>query len=171
MWRNIGLEKIKYASTETFATNTGMKLRRMINPLYRRILWLAMSQRVHVDARYPLEKNTPYIFAASHSCIADVIANMAYIDRSAYMLVGTTDQIDHNPQMYAAWLNGIIYVDRLDPKSRKSALDKMERILKSGQALFFSQRADGTILKTSCVGRSLPVHICWRKGRIVKLFL
>lgn len=51
------------------------------------------------------------------------------------MLIGTTDQIKHNPKMYMAWLKGMIYVDRNEEKSRKESLDKMERILNSGTSV------------------------------------
>ncbi len=135
MYRNPVLPLIKTTSVETFTSDFGLKFRRLINPIYRHVLQLAISSKVHIVERYPLKKRTSYIFAATHSCIKNVIVNMAYIDRSSYMLVGTTDQIDHNPQMYAAWLNGIIYVNRMDPNSRKVSLDKMERVLRSGSSV------------------------------------
>jgi len=37
--------------------------------------------------------------------------------------------------MYGAFINGIIYVDRLNPISRKDAIDKAERIIKSGTSM------------------------------------
>lgn len=57
------------------------------------------------------------------------------LDRNAWLLAGTTDQIEYNPQMYAAWVNGLIYVNRMDDESRKDAVKKMERILKSGSSI------------------------------------
>lgn len=56
-------------------------------------------------------------------------------DRSAYMLIGTPDQVEHNPAMYAAWLNGMIFVDKDNPKSRKDSVEKMVRILNSGTSV------------------------------------
>ena len=135
MWHNIGLEKLKTANTNTFTSNAGIRARRIFGPVWRFILRLAIRQKVHIEDPPPTEKKEAFIFAASHSCIKDVIVNMAYIGRSAYMLVGTTDQLDHNPEMYAAWLNGIIYVNRLDKHSRKESLEKMERILTAGTSI------------------------------------
>lgn len=43
--------------------------------------------------------------------------------------------MEHNPVFYAMWLNGMIYVDRLNDESRKSAVTKMERILKAGSSV------------------------------------
>ena len=39
------------------------------------------------------------------------------------------DQIEHNPQMYAAWANGMIYVDRTDKQNRHDAVSKMEKVI------------------------------------------
>lgn len=47
------------------------------------------------------------------------------------MLQGTTEQMLHNPIFLALWLNGMIYVDRESVESRKSAIEKMKRILAS----------------------------------------
>ena len=49
--------------------------------------------------------------------------------------MGTTDQIEHNPLMYGAWLNGFIYVDRWNYESRASAIPKMERVLNAGNSV------------------------------------
>ena len=37
--------------------------------------------------------------------------------------------------MYAAWLNGFIYVDRNNTQSRKDAINKMLRVLKNGNSV------------------------------------
>ena len=85
---------------------------------------------------YPnLEKDEAYIFASTHFHTEDIISNLAILDRNAYALMGTTDQIEHNPLMYGAWLNGFIYVNRLDKQSRKEAVPKMERVLNAGNSI------------------------------------
>ena len=76
-----------------------------------------------------------YIFASTHFFDEDIIANLAVIDRNAWVLIGTTDQLEHNPQMYAAWLNGLVYVNRLDADSRKESVKKMLRILNAGSSV------------------------------------
>lgn len=82
-----------------------------------------------------MEKGQPYIFCATHSFDDDIISTLGAIDRNAYVLIGTTDQIEHNPQMYAGWLNGMIYVDRLDSQSRKDSVSKMVKVLKHGTSV------------------------------------
>ena len=51
------------------------------------------------------------------------------------MLQGTTDQMLHNPVFIALWFNGMIYLDRMNPISRKQAVEKMKRILRSGTSV------------------------------------
>lgn len=103
--------------------------------MLRPILRLAARRRIHIEGYPNLQKDVPYIFASTHSFVDDVIVNYACVDRSAYMLVGTPDQVEHNPAMYAAWLNGMVFVDKLDPQSRKDSVEKMVRVLESGSSV------------------------------------
>lgn len=131
MWTNILLTRVETSTPETFATPFGFKFRRFIKPALRPILRLASGRRIHVE-RYPkLEEGVPYIFASTHSFVDDVITNYSVVDRSAYMLVGTPDQVEHNPLMYASWLCGMVFVDKTDPQNRKDAVEKMVRVLEN----------------------------------------
>ena len=132
---NIGLNRVKKSDVDQFTTETGIKVRRIINPLLRKILKLATKREIILESYPDLKKDTPYIFASSHSFDEDIISALSTIDRNAYALIGTTNQIEQNPQLYAAWLNGMIYVDRLDAKSRKESVKKMERIINSGSSV------------------------------------
>jgi 1-acyl-sn-glycerol-3-phosphate acyltransferase len=132
---NIGLTRVKYLTTDNFTTDFGLKIRRAINPLVRKIVAVSSKWNLTVEAYPKLEKNTPYIFASTHSFSGDIPIAAMVIDRNAYILIGSTDHIDHNPQFYMIWVNGIIYVDRLNPQSRKTAVDKMERVLKAGTSI------------------------------------
>ena len=82
-----------------------------------------------------LEKDIPYIFVSTHNFVEDSIATLATLDRNAYLLFGTTNQLENNPTMYGGWANGFIYVDRYDDVSRKEAIPKMERIINSGSSV------------------------------------
>lgn len=131
----IGLSKVLNSNAKTFTTNTGIKIRKFISPVFRQVLKLAIKRKVIIENFPKLNDNETYIFASTHSFDEDIIAGLAYLDRNAYVLMGTTDQIKNNPQSYAAWINGMIYVNRLDPESRKESLNKMERILKNGTSI------------------------------------
>lgn len=133
--RNIGLDRVKTRTVDNFTTDFGIKFRRIINKPLRGVFKLATKRNVYKEAYPKLEKGKNYIFASTHSFDEDIIAGLQTIDRSAYVLIGTTDQIDYNPTMYAAWVNGMIYVDRQDPESRKQSVLKMERILNSGSSV------------------------------------
>lgn len=127
---------VKNLNVYNFTSDVGLKLRRVINaPLRKLIDKYGMDKNVILE-RYPkLDKDTPYIFASTHSFTDDIMSAISQLDRNAYILVGTTDQVENNPLMYAAWLNGMIYVDRSDKKSRRDAVDKMERVLRSGTSI------------------------------------
>lgn len=123
------------ANVDNFTSDRGIMIRRKISGALKIVLKLATPEKIIID-RYPkLESDVPYIFVSTHGFCNDIIACLASIDRSAYLLFGSTDQIEHNKLVYAAWLNGFIYVDRTNPSSRKDAIPKMERILNSGSSV------------------------------------
>lgn len=134
-WKNYGIIETKNLDAEKFTTDFGIKARRIINPVVKLGIKAVVKEKINIVEYPKLEKKEPYIFAAGHSFPGEIAANLASIDRNAYVLIGTTDQLDHNPQMYAAWLNGLIYVNRLDPKSRKECMKKMERVLNNGTSV------------------------------------
>lgn len=135
MWTNILLTRVEKSTPETFATSFGFKFRRFIKPALRPILRLASGRRIHVESYPKLERGVPYIFASTHGFVDDVITNFACVDRSAYMLVGTPDQVEHNPAMYAAWLCGMVFVDKTNPQNRKDSVEKMVRVLKNNTSV------------------------------------
>ncbi len=130
-----GLGRFLTATTDNFTSDTGIKIRRSINPLWRRILKLFIKRRIIIEKYPSLEKGKAYVFAANHSFDDDAISLLASIDRNVYTLQGTTDQTLHNPLFLALWANGMIYVDRLSPQSRKDSIEKMKRILTSGSSV------------------------------------
>lgn len=133
--RNFGLKNLQVSNVENFTTPLGMKLRKEINGPLRAILKIAAGKRIIIEQYPTLKKDDAYIFCSTHYFTEDIIAGLAGLDRNAYALIGTTDQIDHNPQMYAAWLNGMIYVNRLDKESRKESIKKMEYVLNNGTSV------------------------------------
>ncbi len=134
-WKNVGLISAKNKDVDHFTSDKGIEIRRKIYPFVKKLIKMSITKNVMVE-NYPiLEEDTPYIFAASHLFPDEVGINLSVIDRNAYVLLGTTDQIDHNPEMYIAWLNGMIYVNKLDQKSRKECVEKMARVLNAGTSI------------------------------------
>lgn len=137
---NTGLGKLKDLNIEAFDSNAGYVIRRGINPALRRILKLATERKIIVESYPKLEKKKPYIFVSTHSFDEDIISCLATINRNAYVLIGTTDQLEHNPKMYAAWINGLVYVDRFEDKSRKNSQIKMQKVIEHGSSdLIFAE--------------------------------
>ena len=133
--KNYKLVDLLDADVETFTSDKGIVRRRKIAKVLKKVLKIATPEKIIVD-RYPeLNPDEPYIFVSTHGFSNDIIACLASIERSAYLLMGSTNQVEYNRLMYAAWLNGFIYVNRTDEKSRKQAIPKMERILKSGSSV------------------------------------
>ena len=131
-----GLSKYKTANVYNFNTNIGIKLRRnLLNKNWRCILKLCTKRKIITEQFPELNKKEAYIFCCNHSFDEDVISSLASTDRNAYMLQGSTHQMEYNPIFLAMWLNGMIYLDRMNSESRRSGLDKMRRILKSGTSV------------------------------------
>lgn len=131
-----GLSRYKNSNVNNFTSDIGIKLRRVfLDKCWRKILRMCTSRKIVIEQYPTLDKNEVYIFACNHSFDEDVISALASIDRNAYMLQGTTHQMEHNPIFLAMWLNGMIYVNRLNKVSRADAVNKMERILKAGSSV------------------------------------
>ena len=133
--KNYGLIKYLNADITNFTSVKGIKRRQKIASLLKKLLIIATKEKIVVENYPELEKKESYIFVATHGFSNDIIASLATIDRNAYLLMGTTDQVEHNPLMNFAWLNGFIYVDRTDDESRKSAVDKMEFVIRNGSSV------------------------------------
>ena len=133
--KNYGLIKYLNADITNFTSVKGIKRRQKIAGALKKLLIIATKEKIVVENYPELEKNEPYIFVATHGFTNDAIASLATIDRNAYLLMGTTDQVEHNPLMNFAWLNGFIYVNRTDDESRKSAVDKMEFVIRNGSSV------------------------------------
>ncbi|MGM9835095.1 MAG: lysophospholipid acyltransferase family protein [Bacilli bacterium] len=133
--KNTGLKKYENATVENFTTKFGMELRKLFNPIWRNILKVAIHKKVHIEQYPKLDKDKNYIFVCNHSFDEDVISILRTLDRNAYVLNGSTDQTEHNPAFLALWANGMVYVNRKNESSRKSAVNKMNRVLKNGNSV------------------------------------
>lgn len=135
VWTNHCLKRIKNLDASHFTSDYGIRIRRLLFPIMKAIIKIANGKKCILVSYPKLEDKESYIFAAGHSFPGDVGSNLSLMDRSAYTLVETTDQVDHNPQMNFLWANGLIYVNRFDSSSRKEAYKKMVRILASGTSV------------------------------------
>lgn len=105
-------QRFKLKNVDNFTSDAGIKIRRIINRPLRLVLRLATHGKIIVETYPKLEKGTSYIFAATHSFVEEVSAVLATIDRSAYLLLRTTQQLEHNPKICASWLSGLIICNK-----------------------------------------------------------
>ena len=90
--------------------------------------------------RYPeLNPDEPYIFVCNHTCPEDIETVLNILDRNAYLILGSIESLQYNPEMYLSWLNGMVPFDIMDKKQRKEVLIKMRRVLISNSILIFPE--------------------------------
>lgn len=133
--RKTGLKKYEYTDVEHFTSETGLRIRKMLNRGWHIFLKLGTKRKIHI-VNYPhLQKGKNYVFACNHFFDEDIISALYAIDCNAYVLSGSTDQTEHNPWFLALWANGMVYVNRCDPESRRQAVQKMKRVLNAGNSI------------------------------------
>ncbi len=156
--KNIYVPKLIDASIENFTSKLGIKIRKFINPVVCGIMRMATEKnsKIHVTNYPTLKKGEPYIFASTHSFPDDLVSAVVTIDRHAYFLTNSKDQVKHNPDMYAGWLNGFIFVDTKDKKSKKESLPKMQMILENGSSILIYPEASWNVTENKVVNRLFP---------------
>ncbi len=93
-----------------------------------------------VLTRYPkLDKDEPYIFVANHTCPEDIETILNVIDRNTFLVLGSIESLQTDPEMYLCFLNGMLPFDILDPEQRKLVSEKMKRVLKTNSILIFPE--------------------------------
>lgn len=131
-------KKTEEATVENFTSNFGLKFRRFNHKFYSATMRL-MHKKVFkydlvVERKTKLPKNKSYIFAASHYFYFDILSINGTVDRNCYMLSGGLRTLPKTT-VFLGWLNGGIYVNRLDKNSRKDSIKKMGRVLKAGNSI------------------------------------
>lgn len=93
-----------------------------------------------VVERYPeLVPDEPYIFVANHTCPEDIETILNIIDRNTFLILGSIESLQTDPEMYLCFLNGMIPFDILDNDQRKLVSKKMKRVLKTNSILIFPE--------------------------------
>ncbi len=93
-----------------------------------------------VVERYPkLDKDESYIFVGSHVCPEDIETMLNIIDCNAYLILGSVENLNYNPEVYLSWLNGMIVFNVLDQEERSVLPAKMERVLQTQSILIFPE--------------------------------
>lgn len=131
-----------------FPMRVGISLRRMIHPI---ILGMMPSRRTfdfELLNEKP-EKDRPGLYIVTHSTCHDAPIACEAIKDHFYVLVGKQN-LELMDKIFF-FLNGVIWVDRDDPKSERKAGDKMTRLLKYTDVVSFSEQ-------TWCTKESTPIN-------------
>ena len=129
------LEYLKSYDPHKVMSKNGVKIRKAINPIFRRVASMTSKYKVKVVNRAELPKGIPLIFAPTHGFKDDLLFSVATIGAHAYILFGSLPQFYNTFDGITAWLNGSIIVDRVDKQSRLAARDKMEYAIDLGANL------------------------------------
>lgn len=129
-------ETSEYVSNEEYYNN--LKAERI--PLSSYPLSTKKNANNIIVERYPkLEEGESYIFVGSHVCPKDIETMLNVIDRNAYLILGSVENLNYNPEVYLSWLNGMIVFNVLDMKERRELILKMERVLHTQSILIFPE--------------------------------
>lgn len=120
---------------EKVLSKTGIRVRKLINPIIRFIGPFTTKYKLKVVKRAKLSKDKPLIFAPTHGFKDDVIFTVVTIPYHAYILFGSLPQFYHTFDGITAWLNGVVMIDRTDKESRKASKVKMEYAIEKGANL------------------------------------
>lgn len=129
-------DKSEHISNEEYYNN--LKAERI--PLSSYPLSVKKNANNIIVERYPkLDDGESYIFVGSHVCPEDIETMLNVIDRNAYLILGSVENLNYNPEVYLSWLNGMIVFNVLDMKERRELIPKMERVLQTQSILIFPE--------------------------------
>lgn len=128
-------EYLKQSDPEKVISKTGIRLRRLFNPILRTVAPLMGRQKMIVVKRGELNTDKPIIFSATHGFRDDILFTVRAIRTHAYLLFGNLSQFYNSLEGVAIWINGTVIVDRTDKESRKSVKEKMKYLMSLGGKL------------------------------------
>ena len=129
------LEKYLDADPKKVVSKMGVAIRKVISPVLRFVVpYITPNSKLTVVRRAKLPKQ-PVIFAATHGFREDVEHTIVMAGRQAYMLNGSISQVFKTVGGIAAWIAGMILIDRTDNNSRSSSVSKLLYVLELGTSI------------------------------------
>lgn len=114
-------------------SKNGIKIRRVLNPLIRKIIVpLSSKNKLHITRKAEFPKNRPIIFASTHGFRDDIAFAIKAVGVPTYLLLGSLLVFYYSIDGIGLWLNGTILVDRKNKNSRAAAKEKMCYAINSG---------------------------------------
>lgn len=134
----------------------GVRIRKTLNPIVKKIAPLFMSSKQVIEDReklmYPKgrkkkDKNAPtyskdidlpeepVIWMANHAFKDDVVATICSCERHGYLLLGSVPQFYNTFDGIAAYINGVILANRKVKSSKKASVEKSVKAMEYGADL------------------------------------
>ena len=131
----------------------GVKFRRALNPIVKKIAPLFMQSKQVIedrnklmypkgpkkrDKKYSSEielPEEPVIWMANHAFKDDVVATICAAKRHGYLLLGSVPQFYNQFDGVAAYVNGVVLANRKVKSSKKASIDKSVKAMSYGADL------------------------------------
>lgn len=113
-------------------SKSGIKIRKIINPIFRQIMMIFTSGKLKVVRKGSVPANQKVIYAGTHGFHDDIIYTMKTINKHTYLLYGSLMDFYNSFHGLGLWVNGVILVDRKNKESRRAAVNKMTQALNLG---------------------------------------
>ncbi|MFI3201590.1 MAG: hypothetical protein R3Y54_08695 [Eubacteriales bacterium] len=124
---------IHSSNIEKFKPRRRIKIRKKLFRIGKIILQKQLKKENIILRRANLEKDKSYIFAPTHSFDEDLLTSVTTVDRTAYLVVGMTEQIKHNPQLYMAYIfTGMLHMFKKERASVEDLKKRMKKVLEEG---------------------------------------
>lgn len=129
---NKKLEYLLSDNPEEVISYSGLKVRKIINPVFRNVVQFTTKNTFYIEKDSTLPKDRPIIFASTHGFRDDVALAIKAAGTHSYLLYGSIPDFYYSIDGIALWANGTVIVDRKDKNSRASSIDKMSRVIELG---------------------------------------
>lgn len=129
---NKKLEYLLSDNPEEVISQTGLEIRKIINPIFRNVVQLTTKNTFHIERDSDFPKDRPIIFASTHGFRDDVALAIKAAGTHSYLLYGSIPDFYYSIDGIALWANGTVIVDRKDKNSRASSINKMSRVIELG---------------------------------------
>lgn len=129
---NKNLEYLLSTNPEDVLSKYGVVIRKLINPLFRRLVSLTTKNKLHIERKAIVPKHRPIIFAATHGFRDDIAFTIKTIGVHAYIVYASIPDFYYSFDGIALWANGSIVLDRKIKESRKAVIPKAEYAMELG---------------------------------------
>ncbi len=117
---------------ETTLNEQGIKMRKYLNKVIIPLAKTTTMGNLIIERKAEMPKDQPIIYAATHVYKDDILNSFITINNNAYLLFANKTAILETANGILLWLNGVVYVDRQNKKSREASKAKMKYVLNHG---------------------------------------